>query len=209
MPPPEYKQTGTKRSKLEPQSKAARTIKPQTSFAGHNQCVSAVAWTSQDQVVSGSWDHSIRFWDVDSGICTSQMNGSKVVLSLSYNQSNRLVATGHSDKSLRVWDARAATQAAATEAESGLVSTAFTSHAGWVSSVCWHPKNPFLLVSGSYDKSIKVWDIRSRTPLHTLPDQHKERVLCTRWISDSSFVSGGADQNLRFYDFDSKAPMLA
>lgn len=31
----------------------------QATWAGHSQCVAAVAWPEEDRAVSGSWDHSV------------------------------------------------------------------------------------------------------------------------------------------------------
>ena len=71
------------------------------------------------------------------------------------------------------------------------------SHKLWVSSVAWHPTSS-LLLTGSHDGTIKVWDARSRIPLHTLPGQHKGKVLCVAWDGDR-IVSGGADNVIKIH----------
>lgn len=40
-----------------------------------------------------------------------------------------------------------------------------TSHDGWISSVAWSPKNQFMLVSGSYDQTLILWDTRRFVPI--------------------------------------------
>ena len=49
------------------------------------------------------------------------------------------------------------------------------SHTHWVSAVAWHPSSPFHLLSASYDKTVKQWDIRATVPLHTLT-AHTDKV---------------------------------
>jgi ribosome biogenesis protein YTM1 len=44
-----------------------RSLAPVLRFADHTRAVSAVAWPSADTIISGSWDHSVRVWDVSSG----------------------------------------------------------------------------------------------------------------------------------------------
>ena len=43
-------------------------------------------------------------------------------------------------------------------------------------AVCWG-KEEHQLVSGSYDQTVKVWDVRSTVPLYTLA-AHDGKVLC-------------------------------
>lgn len=83
-----------------------------------------------------------------------------------------------------------------TNADS-IVKERLISHRLWVSSVAWHPTRP-LLLSGSHDGRIKVWDVRSRIPLHTLPTVHKGKVLCVAWDGER-IVSGGADNVIRIH----------
>jgi len=68
------------------------------------------------------------------------------------------------------------------------------SHTGWVSSVCWSETNNLMFASGSYDKSVKIWDVRSSTAIHTL-NTHKDKVLSVDW-SKELVLSGGTDNTL-------------
>lgn len=64
-----------------------------------------------------------------------------------------------------------------------------------------------MLVSGSYDGTVKIWDIRSRTPLYTLSTQNGDKgkendipkkVFCVDWDEDI-ILSGGDDNQLHIY----------
>ena len=56
---------------------------------------------------SGGWDHSVRRWDVQTGINTETYNGSKAVASVAAPAAApAIVAFGGSDKALRLWDSR-------------------------------------------------------------------------------------------------------
>jgi len=95
--------------------------------------------------------------------------------------------TSHVDRTVRVWDKR--------QSQSEVCQT-FSSHKGWVSSVSCHPTNGGLFLSGSYDNTLKLWDMRSTVPLHTLKS-HKDKILTVGWKDEKRMISGGADNMLR------------
>ncbi|RHZ75296.1 hypothetical protein Glove_216g76 [Diversispora epigaea] len=89
--------------------------------------------------------------------------------------------------------------------EATVVNLTLASHRNWVSSVSWSTQSPNILVSGSYDASLKIWDIRSKTPLYTLQIPSNEenkisdkKILCVDWDFDV-ILSGGEDEKLHVY----------
>uniref|UniRef100_A0A1I7XR95 WD_REPEATS_REGION domain-containing protein n=1 Tax=Heterorhabditis bacteriophora TaxID=37862 RepID=A0A1I7XR95_HETBA len=89
-----------------------------------------------------------------------------------------------------------------------LVKQSFIGHSGWVSCVKWNPNDEKCFVSASFDKSVKVWDIRSaKTSLFDLYG-HDDRVLCCAWGLDGIIASGSVDSTLKmgkgFQNFMSK-----
>jgi ribosome biogenesis protein YTM1 len=76
---------------------------------------------------------------------------------------------------------------------------ALKSHSAWVSTLAWHPTNPNMFLSGGYDGAVKVWDLRSNVPLHSLTQAHKDKVLCVGWAANQSFLSGGADKTVQIH----------
>lgn len=86
-------------------------------------------------------------------------------------------------------------------------------HKGWCTQVAWCPSSPHLLISGAHDSLVKVWDIRSSLPLHSI-NMHSDKVLALCWQrlqsgnvvddpDDSSqatnIISAGADRMLRAF----------
>eukprot|EP00514_Thraustochytrium_sp_LLF1b_P009587 CAMPEP_0184543734 /NCGR_PEP_ID=MMETSP0199_2-20130426/3146_1 /TAXON_ID=1112570 /ORGANISM="Thraustochytrium sp., Strain LLF1b" /LENGTH=460 /DNA_ID=CAMNT_0026937807 /DNA_START=31 /DNA_END=1413 /DNA_ORIENTATION=+ len=167
---------------------------PSSSLIGHTDNVSAVCWEAVSAptiLYSGSWDHSIRAWDVTRETSSMELVGGKVVTALDHSSQNNMLASGHPDNAVRLWDSR-------TTGDS-VVRLQLRSHRAWVSCVKWCPTNSNLLISAAHDRTVKVWDIRSTKPLHTL-EEHQNKVLAVDWSKDGKqIVSGGADSILRAY----------
>ncbi|KAJ1957193.1 ribosome biogenesis protein ytm1 [Dipsacomyces acuminosporus] len=168
---------------------------------GHVGAVTSVCFNKdqESQVFSGGWDHSVRTWDVASGVNVSTSLCDKVVLDVDYSAHSQLIATGHADQSLRLWDPRAE--------DNRVVKLRLTSHKGFVSSVAWAPNSAYMLASASHDSTIKVWDIRSRTPLYTVTATSEKdkgkKLLALDWHK-SLLLTGGESGSLRIHSVNSQ-----
>lgn len=163
---------------------------------GHKGVVSTLIWPHPSAIYSGSWDHSIKMWDVKTGVCSNTWHGNKVVNALSLSPHINLLASAHNDTFVRVWDPR--------QKDKEAIKSTLKSHTGWVSDVAWcNSKSfPHLLVSTSYDGTVKLWDVRSMIPLHTM-EAHTDKALCVDW-HQNQIISGGADNMLHSFAVDSK-----
>jgi WD40 repeat protein len=66
-----------------------------------------------------------------------------------------------------------------------------------------------MLVSGSKDKSIKVWDIASGKELFTL-NGHENTITDVKFSKDDRFlISGSLDGSMRFWDINSKTQKVS
>ncbi len=72
----------------------------------------------------------------------------------------------------------------------------YTSHTDWISAVAWHPSSEHVVATASYDKTLKLWDLRAAVPLHTMHG-HTDKVLCVVWAGPDRLLSGGADCTAR------------
>lgn len=174
-------------------------------LAGHSNSVSAVQWVGENEVASGSWDHSIRFWDLPSCVNTETLHSPCSVFAMDNRPVNGssserdLTLTGHADHVVRLWDKRST--------EGMKAKLRFKSHKSCVTALQWHPTNAHLFLSSSHDGSLKLWDIRSHIPLHTVAEAHDDQALCLSWCAHESrlALSGGSDTKLRIHHFPFRA----
>jgi ribosome biogenesis protein YTM1 len=178
-------------------------MSPKVALQAHSSKISGCSWGNHNkrngnstptEIITGSWDHSIKVWNIEQEDCLLTLNGSRVVscLDTSYHTPG-IVATGHPDCTVRLWDVR-------TNEESTLISNSLKpSHKEWVSDVKWSPDNPYHVGSTSYDGTIKVWDIRSSLPLHTVRAFAKgEKGLCLAYTSGTIYA-GGSDCKVKAF----------
>src|SRR5579885_2140911 len=77
------------------------------SLLGHTYWVTSVCYSPNgQQIVSGSWDKSIRIWDVTNGQLIHTLNGhTHYVTSVCYSPNGQQIVSGSADNSIRIWDA--------------------------------------------------------------------------------------------------------
>jgi guanine nucleotide-binding protein subunit beta-2-like 1 protein len=121
--------------------------KPLKSLHGHNHFVSSLALNSDStKLVSGSWDKTIRLWDIPTSKSEKIFKGhTKDVLCIAFSHDERLIFSGGMDNTLKYWN---------TKGELRFDNNQFR---GWVSCILniQKGKSNYIAV-GSWDGSVKI-----------------------------------------------------
>jgi len=122
---------------------------------GHSHFVQDVVISSDGQfALSGSWDGTLRLWDITTGSTTRRFVGhTKDVLSVAFSVDNRQIVSGSRDKTIKLWNTLGECKYTIGDPEG---------HKEWVSCVRFSPvtTNP-IIVSGGWDKVVKVWSLNT------------------------------------------------
>jgi len=96
---------------------------------------------------------------------------------------------------VKIWDSRAATRKAMITVKT---------HKSDVNTLSWNKKVPYLLATGSYDCSFKIWDLRTFKPDATVAHFtfHEKPISCVEWNpnDDSQLVVVSEDDQVTIWD---------
>ena len=175
-------------------SSGLRRIQPRSTLMGHTGCITSAKWLDgTTKLCTGSYDQSVRVWDMNVGVSESTIHCGRVVTDLSCQPNGgSLISTAHPDGTARLWDSRV------SDGESVVAMAHFKSHKGWISSIDWISSDHF--VTAGYDSTLIVWDCRGKKPLHKINAHNtNSKVLCVLGSVPGILVSGGSDKLLKWF----------
>jgi guanine nucleotide-binding protein subunit beta-2-like 1 protein len=168
---------------------------PHKSLVGHSHFVSDVVMSSQGLfALSGSWDKTLRLWDLSTGRSTRKFVGhTNDVMSVAFSTDNRQIVSGSRDRTIKLWNTLGVCKYTIQE----------DSHSEWVSCVRFSPSasNP-IIVSCGWDKIVKVWNL-TNCKLKTNHIGHSGYLNCVTVSPDGSLcASGGKDRQAMLWDLN-------
>lgn len=185
---------------------------------GHTRTVTSVAFSPDGtHIVSGSNDETVRLWDAKSGMPVGSplLGHNGPVWSVAFSPDGKRIASGAGDKTLRLWDADTGRPVSvsllghdslaikvATILEGDRIARIPNQlrHEGAVTSVAFSPDGT-RIVSGSSDRTVRLWDAHNGKPIGAPLEGHTLQVLSVAFSPDGTrIVSGSLDKTLRLWD---------
>ena len=160
-------------------------------FLGHTDAVMCLQSDEPSgRLVTGSFDKTLRVWDIDTGACLATLEGhTRVIRALQFDECK--IVSGSMDATIRIWNAKTFE-----------CIRVLTGHRQGIVSLHFLDK---LLVSGSVDGAIKVWDL-SAGRVFRLTGGHPNWVNCLQIINKNLLASAGDDGRVILWDLEQKSP---
>ncbi|KAJ8397245.1 hypothetical protein AAFF_G00440790 [Aldrovandia affinis] len=158
-------------------------------FDAHDGEVNAVRFSPGSRLLAtGGMDRRVKLWEVVSGRCEHKgsLTGSNAgITSIEFDSAGSYLLAASNDFASRIW----------TVDDYRLRHT-LTGHSGKVLSARFLLDNA-RIVSGSYDRTLKLWDLRSKVCMKTVfAGSSCNDIVCT----EQCVMSGHFDKKVRFWD---------
>ncbi len=197
---------------------------------GHSKQVEAVIFSPENGwAASGSFDNTIKIWEVESGRELRSLSGhSNAVKALACSTDGKWLASGGNDGTVRIWDVesakevknfdnkKATVQAIAFSPDGKRLASGGSDNlvtvrdletgkelvlADHTSSVTALIFSPDgkIMASGSADHTVKIWDVDKGKKLQDLK-KHTDEIRVLRFSDDGSLLaSGGLDKTVHVW----------
>ncbi|KAM9126996.1 autophagy-related protein 16-1 isoform 2-T2 [Pangshura tecta] len=158
-------------------------------FDAHDGEVNAVQFSPASRLLAtGGMDRRVKLWEVFGDRCElkSSLSGSNAgITSIEFDSAGSYLLAASNDFASRIW----------TVDDSRLRHT-LTGHSGKVLSAKFLLDNA-RIVSGSHDRTLKLWDLRSKVCIKTVfAGSSCNDIVCT----EQCVMSGHFDKKIRFWD---------
>lgn len=147
--------------------------------------------SSGTEIVTASKSLLLRHWTTADNTCVRSIKGHVMpVLTMTFDKSDSLVATGSADRTVRVWDIAR-----------GYCTHVFRYHTGIVQHVQFHPDpTKFQLFSCGDDNSIKVYDLINSSCKASF-NEHLGSPTAIAFSSNGYLMASvGRDKVINFYE---------
>ncbi|KAK3828945.1 MAG: hypothetical protein J3Q66DRAFT_376682 [Benniella sp.] len=178
---------------------------PEYRLKGHTKEGYGLSWSPilQGHLISASEDTTVCHWDILSTTKDKKVleayriyrGHTAVVEDVAWhNIHDSLFASVGDDQRMLIWDTRSAS--------SEKPAHNIHAHAAEVNCVAFSPSSEFIVATGSGDRTVGLWDIRTlKSKLHTF-ESHQDEILQLAWSphNETILASAGGDRRINIWD---------
>jgi WD40 repeat protein len=164
---------------------------------GHSGWVTGVAFSADgERLASGSWDQTVKFWDVPTGHEVSTVASKmKEVQALAFSRDGHWLAAENSSDTVTLWDAKTGREIRTLLSNKPLGVLG----SNWVYSIAFSPDGRWL-ASGVDDKTVRLWDVKTGRVVRDLTALRRSVIYAAfspdgRWLA-----SGDDDKSIRIWE---------
>ncbi|OMJ70737.1 hypothetical protein SteCoe_31213 [Stentor coeruleus] len=200
-------------------------VSPNLVLTGHNKEGKGLAWftSKQGMLASAAHDNIINIWDISQGNTLplrTYFGHENGIEDLVINENGVLASVGN-DKKIMLWDHRQELPTHVIEAHSREITSAdfnnaimlwdhrqelpthiIEAHSREITSADFNNASPYILATGSKDKTIGIWDLRNLSLKSASFSCHKDIVTSVKWAPYTGNLVASASNDRRVMIWD-------
>jgi WD40 repeat protein len=169
----------------------------------HSGWVTTIAFSADGQrLASGSWDRTVKFWEVASGEKLSTVTSNmKEVQSLVFSRDGHWLATENSANTAVLRDANTGQEIRALPSNKALGALG----SNWVYSIAFSPDGRWL-ASGVDDKTVRLWDVKTGEKVRDFTGLRRAVIYIAFSPDGRRLATGDDEKSIRIWDTASGEP---
>jgi Tol biopolymer transport system component len=191
-------------SPIRPEGVSAPDFVLERMLQGHSNWVTAIAFAPSGRLASGSWDKTVKFWDVRTGSELEGLRGRPThVQAMAFSRDGRWLAAENSIYAVSIWDASSGEQLRTLATDKSLPAA----RSNWVYSIAFSPDGRWL-ASGVDDKTVRIWDASTGMKVRDLTGLRRAAIYVAFSPDGRFLATGNNDTTIQIWEVSTGTPTL-
>ncbi|CAF1441354.1 unnamed protein product [Rotaria magnacalcarata] len=178
---------------------------PELRLKGHTREGYGLSWNSNSNgyLLSSADDHTVCLWNINMqpkqgrnlDALSIYTGHTMVVEDVAWHSKHPTIfGSVGDDRKMLIWDTRSNNYAQASHV--------IDAHTAEVNCISFNPFSEYILLTGSADKTLALWDLRNLKVKIATFESHKDEIFQVQWSphNETIFASSGSDRRIHIWD---------
>ena len=168
----------------------------------HSGWVSSLAFSPNGKLASGSWDRTVKFWDLPTGReLHAVADKLKQVQAVAFTHDGKLLAAEDAAYTVTIFDAASGQPIRELPTDKAVPSVGIS----WVYSIAFSPDGRWL-ASAVDDKTVRIWDVATGAKIRDLAGPRRPVVYVAFSPNGELVATGNDEKSIQIWNVASGAP---